>query len=163
MKTEIVIKTSSENETARLGAAVAQALEPGDVVCLRGNLGAGKTVMARAIARGLGVDENITSPTFVIMNRYDTPRGDGLFHFDLYRNPDAQEYEDLGFAEILRGGGFCVVEWAENLPEGMAESAAEIEITASGEDENAREIQISVNEKKAAVITGAMPEKTRSH
>ena len=155
MKNGIFITTSSEEETERLGSAVAQALEPGNIVALCGNLGAGKTVVARGIARGLGIEENITSPTFVIMNRYEspTPGSAPLYHFDLYRKPSETEFAELGFSEILRGDGFCIVEWAENLPAVFAKDQTRIDIKlAPDENINAREIKITATSERIALI-----------
>ncbi len=153
MKNGICIQTSSERETERLGAALAKALEPGSVVRLCGNLGAGKTVIARGLARGLGIEENITSPTFVIMNRYRNPVSQkGFFHhFDLYRNPSPEEFRELGFTEILHGEGISAVEWAENLPSTFGDSI-EVKITSTGENENSRKIRITASEDKSARI-----------
>ncbi len=150
MKTELVITTACEEETENLGTALAAVLEPGSVAGLCGNLGAGKTVIARGVARGLGIEDNITSPTFVIMNRYQCPppRSAPFYHFDLYRNPLPAEFEELGFSDTLRGEGVCVVEWAENIPENLTEDMIRIDIGISKENDSFREIRITASEEK---------------
>ncbi|WP_462137285.1 tRNA (adenosine(37)-N6)-threonylcarbamoyltransferase complex ATPase subunit type 1 TsaE [Candidatus Mycalebacterium sp.] len=144
MKAETKVATSSEEETENLARKIAADLKAGDTVLLYGCLGAGKTVVARGIARGLGVEEIVASPTFVIMNRYETRLPNTpLFHFDLYRNPAPEEFAGLGFADIFAGEGIAVVEWAENLPPGLARNAVKIEIALSGENINGRKIKIT--------------------
>lgn len=144
MKKETKVATASEEETENLGREIAADLKVGDIVLLYGGLGAGKTVVAKGIARGLGIEEIVTSPTFVIMNRYETRFLDApLFHFDLYRNPTREEFGGLGFSDILAGEGIAVIEWAENLPQEFAQNAVRIEIALSDENTNRREITIT--------------------
>ncbi len=152
MKTKLIITTSCEEETERFGTLIAAALDSGNVTGLCGNLGAGKTVVARGISRGLGIEDNITSPTFVIMNRYECPppRSVPFYHFDLYRTLSPGEFEDLGFEDILRGEGICVIEWADKVPGTLGGDAVKIDIRVSKENENGREITLTANEKQAA-------------
>ena len=103
--------------TARLGAGIAARLRAGDCVALWGDLGAGKTTLARAILHGLGVAEDVPSPTFTIVQRYDTP-GLVVNHYDLYRLKSAREMAELGFDEALEDGA-VLVEWPERAPEVM--------------------------------------------
>ncbi len=148
MKGETKVITSNEEETENLGRKIAADLNVGDAVLLYGGLGAGKTVIARGIARGLGVEEIVASPTFVIMNRYETRLPNmPLFHFDLYRNPAPDEFAGLGFADIFAGEGVTVVEWAENLPPGFARDTVKIEIALSEKNTNGREIKISTRKQ----------------
>ncbi|MCY4047682.1 MAG: tRNA (adenosine(37)-N6)-threonylcarbamoyltransferase complex ATPase subunit type 1 TsaE [Candidatus Dadabacteria bacterium] len=140
MSGQTTITTSSERETEQVGRRLATQLKSGSTVLLYGGLGAGKTVLARGIARGLGVDEVVSSPTFVIMNRYETTEGTPLFHFDLYRNPSAGEFGGLGFEEILSGEGIAVIEWAENLPPGLVENPVTVRLRASGDSGRTLEI-----------------------
>jgi tRNA threonylcarbamoyladenosine biosynthesis protein TsaE len=101
----------SEDETRALGERIGRLCEPGDVILLEGDLGAGKTVLAQGIARGLGVLGVVNSPTFTLVKEY---RGRvPFYHFDLYRLEDTSEAADLGMDEYLDGEGVCVVEWAE--------------------------------------------------
>jgi tRNA threonylcarbamoyladenosine biosynthesis protein TsaE len=108
----------SRRDTTRLGAAIARVLEPGDLVVLSGDLGAGKTFLARALARGLGVHGAVTSPTFTLVQEYATNRAP-LLHVDLYRlreskTPLAQEIARLGLRERRAEGAILLVEWGEN-------------------------------------------------
>lgn len=154
MKAELVIETKCKEETERLGTLIASVLT-GTVAEIHGNLGAGKTVFARGIARGLAIEENITSPTFVMMNRYRSPLPGSVpfYHLDLYRKPSVEEFEELGFAEILGGGeGVCAVEWAENIPGPKAWDSVGIEIRTCGENENFRRIKITAGREQSARI-----------
>ena len=111
--------THSLAETQRLGEALAPHLRPGQVVALRGGLGAGKTAFTQGLARGMGVTGPVTSPTYTIVNEY-AGRQMPLLHFDLYRLQGEEELLDIGWADYLDRGGVCVVEWSENAPEAMA-------------------------------------------
>jgi len=114
----MTIETRSEQETEALGRALAALLQPGDVIAYRGDLGAGKTAFTRGLARGLGITEAVTSPTYTIVNEY--PQGRlPLFHFDMYRLHDADELFDLGWEDYLDRGGVCAVEWSENVREAL--------------------------------------------
>lgn len=133
--------TRSAAETERLGAALAQRLRPGDVVAFLGDLGAGKTAFTRGLARGLGITEPVTSPTYTIVNEY--PQGRiPLFHFDMYRLHDADELFDLGWEDYLGQGGVCAVEWSENVSEAL-EDPITVTIRKHPEDENLRTITIT--------------------
>jgi tRNA threonylcarbamoyladenosine biosynthesis protein TsaE len=108
--------TSSPEETQSLGAALAERLQPGDLLALRGDLGSGKTCLIQGICRGLQVDGYVTSPTFILINEYvGQVRGRSLpvYHFDLYRIGSSEELEDLGAEEYFYGRGICLIEWAE--------------------------------------------------
>ena len=106
--------THSEKETEDLGARFAASLPAGAVAALYGDLGCGKTAFVRGMARGMGIDCAVTSPTFTIVNEYDGPRP--LFHFDMYRLGSADELFDIGWEDYLARGGVCAVEWSENVP-----------------------------------------------
>jgi len=100
--------------TRRIGECLGRLLEHGDVICLEGNLGTGKTCLTQGIGRGLGVTSAITSPTFVIIGEYPLPaHGRRLYHIDLYRVHTNAETRALGLTEYLYGDGICVIEWAE--------------------------------------------------
>jgi tRNA threonylcarbamoyladenosine biosynthesis protein TsaE len=114
--TSVVLELGTRRATRRLGLAIARSLEPGDLVLLSGDLGAGKTFLARAIARGLGVRTAMTSPTFTLVRELPTPRG-LLVHADLYRlRGDALDAETrrLGLREHRVEGAFVIVEWGED-------------------------------------------------
>jgi tRNA threonylcarbamoyladenosine biosynthesis protein TsaE len=105
--------TGSPDETERAGEALARRLGPGDVVALAGPLGAGKTCFIRGLARGLGVTQTVTSPTFVLVNHY---RGRlPVYHIDAYRIESLTEVLDLGFDEYVSGDGVTLIEWADRL------------------------------------------------
>lgn len=108
------VTAGSPEETDRWGQLLGRLLEPGDVVLLAGPLGAGKTCLARGVARGLGVTGPIASPTFTLVNEYEWRRT-AVFHCDLYRLEDEGELENLGLNEILYGDGVALVEWPERL------------------------------------------------
>lgn len=110
--------SASEQETEALGEALAARLEPGTVVAFTGDLGAGKTAFVRGMARGLGITQRVTSPTFTIVNEYEGGRLP-LFHFDLYRLGSADELFDIGWEDFLRRGGVCAVEWSENVADAL--------------------------------------------
>jgi tRNA threonylcarbamoyladenosine biosynthesis protein TsaE len=115
--------TRSETETAGVGRDLAQTLQPGAVVLLFGDLGAGKTAFVRGLAEGLGVAaEEVSSPTFTLMQEYRGGRVT-LIHVDLYRLNDAREIDDLGLEE-LGEHAVLAIEWAERLPRGMKDAVA---------------------------------------
>ena len=125
--------TTSPGETRALGAGLARVLRAGDVILLRGPLGAGKSELTRGIASGLGVAETVTSPSFTILNVYESGSLP-LYHFDWYRLSSADELYDLGMDEYLGGNGLAVVEWPERCPEAVPEDCLEITlIPGSGE------------------------------
>ena len=110
--------TNSPAETEAVGAALARVLKPGTVIAYRGDLGAGKTAFTRGLARGLGVTERVTSPTYTIVNEYLSGRMP-LFHFDMYRLRSADDLWDIGWEDYLDRGGVCAVEWSENVEEAL--------------------------------------------
>ncbi len=138
---EMLTVTNSAAETRELGEQLAKRLEPGDVVLLRGDLGAGKSELTRGIARGLGVRETVTSPSFTILNVYESGRCP-LYHFDWYRLESEEELYELGMDEYLGGDGIAVVEWAERCPDAVPEDCIRIRLEATGEETR----QITVND-----------------
>ena len=130
--------THSPSETEAVGAALARILKPGTVIAYRGDLGAGKTAFTRGLAKGLGVKENVTSPTFTIVNEY-LSGSMPLFHFDMYRLGSEDELFDIGWEDYLERGGVCAVEWSENVWGAMEDA---IVITISRLDEDTRKIEI---------------------
>ena len=124
--------TNSPAQTEALGAALAKVLEPGTVLAYRGDLGAGKTAFTRGLARGLGCNDLVTSPTYTIVNEYLGGRLP-LFHFDMYRLASSDDLWDIGWEDYLDRGGICAVEWSENVDDAM-EGAIYITIEKLGEE-----------------------------
>ena len=133
-----MIVTNSAAETRELGQRLADRLQAGDVVLLEGELGAGKSEMARGIAKGLGVLETVTSPSFTILNVYESGRTP-LYHFDWYRLESEEELYELGMDEYLGGDGIALVEWPERCPDAVPADCFRIRIFA--EDGNTRRIE----------------------
>lgn len=106
--------THDPQQTEDLGCALAKALKPGTVIAYLGDLGAGKTRFTRGIARGLGITQPVTSPTYTIVNEYLSGTLP-LFHFDMYRLRSSEELWDIGWEDYLLRGGICAVEWSENV------------------------------------------------
>ena len=124
--------SNSPEETEALGAALGKAVQPGTVIAYRGDLGAGKTAFTRGLARGLGFQDLVTSPTYTIVNEYLGGRLP-LFHFDMYRLASAEDLFDIGWEDYLDRGGVCAVEWSENVEEAL-EDAMVVSIEKLGEE-----------------------------
>ena len=115
----------------------ASSLKGGDVILLEGEMGAGKTVFVKGLAKGLGITDEVLSPTYAYMNEY----GDGkLYHYDCYRIESAAQAEGLGLADYFYAGGVCLVEWSENIAELLPPACIRVTIEKTGE--NTREIRI---------------------
>ncbi len=140
--------THSPAETEALGEALAQILRPGDVVALTGDLAAGKTRFVAGLARGLGLTDSVTSPTFAIAHEYrEGPVP--LFHFDMYRLSSSEELYDIGWEDYLAQGGICAVEWSENVADAMPPQSIFVDIRIL--DEETREITIRMQEGRPSV------------
>ena len=124
----------SPEDTEDIGARLAEQLEPGAVVAFTGDLGAGKTAFTRGLARGLGVADRVTSPTFTIVNEYEGGRLP-LFHFDLYRMDSPEELFDIGWEDYLARGGVCAVEWSEHAEGAFEEEPIWVDIRRGESDE----------------------------
>lgn len=132
---------ASERETIELGRKIGQTLTGGEVIMLTGDLGAGKTVLAKGIAQGLGVTTPVLSPTFTLLNEY---KGSSLYlwHFDVYRLRGADEAYEAGLTEVLgRKEGVCVLEWAQNIASALALYDC-MHITITATDEHTRRIRV---------------------
>ena len=132
--TEKTMILHSEQEVTEHGIRLGEEAMPGQVIALTGDLGAGKTTLTKAIARGLGVSEMITSPTFTIVKEYRSGRLP-LFHFDVYRIGDIDEMYELGYEEYFYGDGLCVIEWADLIEELIPEDALRISIGYGSSEE----------------------------
>lgn len=142
-------ESTSEETTATFGRALGAALTPGSVVALVGNLGAGKTRLAQAIAAGLGADERlVTSPTFILVQEHAGRLP--IFHFDTYRLRSIEEFLDLGVEEYLSAGGVCIVEWADRVAEVLPADRLCIEISITGPE--ARQFTLTADGEQAAAI-----------
>lgn len=106
-------RTNSFEDTIRLGKNIGRVLRAGDVICLSGDLGTGKTALTNGIAKALEIDSYITSPTFTLVNEYQGKLP--LYHFDVYRISDPDEMFDIGFEEYLNGSGVTIIEWGEMI------------------------------------------------
>ena len=111
-----VIETTNQKETLTVGEQLGKKAERGTVICVDGDLGVGKTVLAQGIAKGLGVNEPVVSPTFTIVQEYHDGRIP-FYHFDVYRIEDPDEVYEIGFEEYFYGDGVCMVEWSELIAE----------------------------------------------
>ena len=134
------IHIANEKDTEKLGENIGQKVQPGTVIALIGDLGTGKTTLTKSIARGLGVTETVTSPTFNIIREYKSGKLP-LYHFDVYRIGDPDEMFELGYEEYFYGDGVCVVEWADIIEELLPEDAVVITIDRGASDEE-REYEI---------------------
>lgn len=106
--------SNSEQQTMQIGETFSTQLKENDIVCLHGEPGVGKSVFVRGVAKGLGIDEYITSPTFTLVNEYHG-RKLSLYHFDMYRLGCGIDAEDAGLDEYFDAGGVCMIEWPENI------------------------------------------------
>ena len=125
------ILTRSERETEDAGAAFAEKIPDGAVVAMYGELGAGKTAFVRGMARGMGIDCRVNSPTFTIVNEYLGQRT--LLHFDMYRLSSADELWDIGWDDYLERGAVCAVEWSENVAGAFSGNEISVRIEKLGE------------------------------
>ena len=122
------MRTTSANETRTLGERLASSLRPGDVLLLLGDMGAGKSELTRGIARGLGIQGPVASPTFTILQVYDEGHIP-LYHFDWYRLESADELYEMGMDEYLGGNGIAIIEWPSQCPEAIPPCRLEITLT----------------------------------
>ena len=129
----MLLKIKNEDETERFGRALADQLMPGDIVCLVGDLGTGKTALTKAVAAGLGIEEHIVSPTFNIVKEYRSGRLP-LYHFDVYRLGSSEELFEIGARDYFYGQGDCVIEWADLIAEEIPPGSRLIRISYGEED-----------------------------
>ena len=131
--------TNSPAQTEDIGIKLAEQLKPGAVIAYRGDLGAGKTAFTRGLARGLGIQDPVTSPTYTIVNEYLGGRLP-LFHFDMYRLHSADDLFDIGWDDYLERGGVCAVEWSENVEDALEDP---ITVTIEKLGEESRKITVT--------------------
>ena len=119
-------ESNSYEETQKFAEEFSKTLEAGDVLCMYGDLGVGKTAFVQGLAKGLGIDEPITSPTFTIVNEYSGRLP--LYHFDVYRIGDVSEMDEIGYEDCFYGEGVCLIEWSQLIPEILPEHVIRIRI-----------------------------------
>ena len=148
------VVTHAPQETAALAERVGAAAETGTVLCLVGDLGAGKTLFTQGFARGLGVTEEVTSPTFALMNQYCGRLP--VTHFDLYRLEREEELDEIGFYEFAEpSGGVVLIEWADKFPDALPKPHIRLEIER-GDTEDERRLMFFTTEEDSALWRALM-------
>lgn len=140
----MIYTTHSADETIALGEKIGEKLSKGDVIAFKGDLGSGKTTITRGISMGLGLGDNVTSPTFSLVNEY-RGKEKSLIHFDMYRISNPDDVEFTGFWDYLEEGCILAVEWSENISDVIPKNS--IIISFKRIDDNTREIEISGDER----------------
>ena len=135
----LIFKTFSEDETISLGKKIGSLLKKGDVIAMQGTLAAGKTTITKGIANSLGVEDDITSPTFCLVSEYEGKMP--LYHIDVYRLDGQEDFETLGPEEMLYGEGVTIIEWSEKIMNVLPKSSIILKIDV--ENDNSRTITIS--------------------
>lgn len=135
----IITTTHTAEETEQFASSLAQRLQPGDVIACRGGMGAGKTAFARGLARGLGLADDVSSPTFALVHEY-TQGKTPLYHFDMYRIHSFDELYSTGFFDYLEQDGILLIEWSENITGALPENI--ITLTIEPESETSRAIRV---------------------
>lgn len=125
--------TNCEAETRIVACRLAESVTSGTVICLRGDLGVGKTVFAKGFCAALGVAEHVSSPTFTLVNEYELAGG-MLYHFDLYRVEDADELYEIGFLDFVNGESISLIEWPERAEDVLPEKRIDVTIIRTEED-----------------------------
>ena len=123
--------TNSAEETMNLGEKFGKTLKGGEVILLKGEMGAGKTVFVKGIAKALGITDRITSPTYAYMNDYDGK----LYHYDCYRLSSGEDAEGLGLTDYFYADGICVVEWSENIADVLPKKTLSVKIEKISENQ----------------------------
>jgi len=135
--------SNSPQDTFAAGRKIAGLLSAGSVVALRGTLGSGKTLLAAGIAGGLGISENITSPTYTIINEYEN--SPVFYHIDVYRLKGDRDFQEIGGVEIINSDGISVIEWSDLIPKSMPDNTLTISLEITGP--SSRLIKINIPEK----------------
>jgi tRNA threonylcarbamoyladenosine biosynthesis protein TsaE len=124
----MILESKKPEDTYLFGKKLGEKAQPGEIFLLEGDLGVGKTVFTQGFAKGLGILEPVNSPTFTILQEYDTGRLT-LYHFDVYRIADIEEMEEIGYEDYFYGDGICLIEWANLIAELLPEKSRKIRIT----------------------------------
>ena len=157
---EKIIKTCSRDETIALGERLGRLLVPGDVLVLTGDLGAGKTQLTKGVAAGMGVEGDVTSPTFTIEMVYEGAEMP-LYHFDLYRLDDPDQLEDTGIFDVLGADGVCSIEWGEQFSEEIGDARVDVFVTrlddeAAPGEEPPREVRLVAHDARGEELLAAL-------
>ncbi len=157
---ELRFVTASTEETIALGERLGKDLRAGDVLVLTGDLGAGKTQLTKGIAAGMGVVDDVTSPTFNILMVYEGEQMP-LYHFDLYRLDDPDQLEDIGFYDALEGDGPCVIEWGEQFSDEIGPERLDVFLTrlddqAGVGEEPSREVRLVAHGVRAKELVATL-------
>lgn len=152
--------THSTDETIALGRRLGTLLREGDVLVLTGDLGAGKTQLTKGIAAGMGVEDDVTSPTFTILMVYEGAELP-LYHFDLYRLEDPDQLDDTGLFDVLGGDGPCVIEWGEQFVRQIGDERLDVFLTrmddaAAPGVEPARHVRLVPHGSRATQLVAAL-------
>ena len=123
----MIFESFTPEDTFTIGKKLAETVRPGEIYTLNGDLGVGKTVFTKGLAAGLGIKEPVTSPTFTILQEYESGRLP-LYHFDVYRIGDPEEMDEIGYEDYFYGHGICLIEWAELIEELIPEEAIAVYI-----------------------------------
>ena len=123
----MIYETNSPEETFELAKSLGEKCSPGDIFCLDGDLGVGKTLFSQGFAKGLGFDGYVNSPTFTIVHEYEGGRLN-MYHFDVYRIGDVSEMDEIGYEDYFYGEGVCLIEWAEMVREIIPKEACRVYI-----------------------------------
>jgi len=151
----MIYQTQSATETQKLGQRLGQRLQAGDVLCLSGDLGAGKTTFIQGIGQGWGLDGRMTSPTFVIVRQYDHPdHKTTLFHLDTYRIQSDGDAESIGLDDMLSGEHIVLIEWAEHVQAWLPED--HLWVTISVVDDTQREFAFSPSGNRATLLINGL-------
>ena len=139
----MIYEVYSEEETRKIGYELGEKAAKGEIYCLQGDLGVGKTVFTKGFAQGLNITEHITSPTFTIVNEYHSGRIP-FYHFDVYRIRDVEEMFEIGYEEYFYGHGVCLIEWAELITDILPDDVKwiKIEKDLTSDNENYRKIEV---------------------
>ncbi len=142
MGSDFAITTKNETETINLGIKIASTLKNEDVIALYGDLGSGKTRLVKGICLGLNVKQMVNSPTFIIVNEYNSTKFHNIFHFDLYRLKSENELLAMGFDDYMNNRGIVIIEWPEHADRLLPKDTIKIHISHSIENENERWIKV---------------------
>jgi tRNA threonylcarbamoyladenosine biosynthesis protein TsaE len=142
LTTDFTVITRSPEETVNFGKELAVKIKDKDVIALYGDLGSGKTQIVKGICKGLGVQDTVNSPTFIIVNEYLSPPYTNIFHFDLYRMKTENEVLNIGFDDYMNKRGIVLIEWPEHIERHLPQSTIKVHIAHTTEDKTHRFIRL---------------------